>query len=177
MNDDKDFIRQQLRRSVQDFIEVTNRLTPEQFEQHPGGKWSAGQDLAHLTKTLRVISLGFRVPLGLFKLLYGTANRPSRPYADFAVRYDEKMSAGIQAPSYVLPPAVDYRDREVLQRKLSQQTEFLAGKAEALSESDLDKYVVPHPLFGKITVREMFMATWLHTDHHTALLKRKLGVQ
>ncbi|MFM8349053.1 MAG: DinB family protein [Bacteroidota bacterium] len=171
----KEFLQHQLQRSAEDFIKIILSLTEQQCEQNLKGKWSAGQDLAHLTKTLRVIGLGFRLPLGIFKLLYGTANRPSRVYEEFSARYEEKMEGGIQAPSYVLPPKVSYGDRDKLRNKLMKQTAFLVRKAEAMSEQDLDRYIVPHPLFGKITMREMFMATWLHTDHHTALLKRKLG--
>ena len=40
------------------------------------------------------------------------------------------------------------------------------------SEKDLDKYKLPHPLLGKLTVREMLFFTIYHNEHHLkAMLK------
>ncbi|MFM7328562.1 MAG: hypothetical protein ACKO3B_07505, partial [Bacteroidota bacterium] len=82
MTENKDFLKHELKRSADDFVKLVLSLSAQTFEHNPNGKWSAGQDLAHLAKTLRVIAIGFRIPPGLFKLLYGTANRPSRVYEE-----------------------------------------------------------------------------------------------
>ena len=39
---------------------------------------------------------------------------------------------------------------------------------------DLDKYVLPHPLLGKVTLREMLYFTIHHNEHHLELLKAGL---
>ena len=175
MAEDRSFLQQELRRSVSDFLAIVDPLSRLSFEQNPGGKWSAGQDLAHLVKTLRVISLGLVLPPGVFRLFLGKPNRPSRPYDQFSARYREKMSAGIQAPSYVLPPKVVFADRDRLIGRLRELNDGICRKLTTMEEQTLDGYIVPHPLFGKITLREFFMAIWLHTDHHTALLQKKIG--
>ena len=64
--------------------------------------------------------------------------------------------------------------------KLGRFTELIAGsvfnaqllkKVENWKESDLDKYVLPHPLLGKISLREMLYFTDFHILHHNTLAK------
>jgi hypothetical protein len=40
------------------------------------------------------------------------------------------------------------------------------------SEKNLDAYLLPHPLLGKITVREMLFFTTFHTDHHLNIMQK-----
>ena len=47
----------------------------------------------------------------------------------------------------------------------------LLKKVENWKESDLDKYVLPHPLLGKISLREMLYFTDFHILHHNTLTK------
>ncbi|NBX80802.1 MAG: DinB family protein, partial [Flavobacteriales bacterium] len=42
------------------------------------------------------------------------------------------------------------------------------------TEDDLDKYVLPHPLLGKLTLREMLCFTIYHVKHHVEIIKRDL---
>lgn len=40
-------------------------------------------------------------------------------------------------------------------------------------ERALDRYRLPHPLLGKLTVREMAQFTLLHNVHHVAVAERR----
>ncbi len=42
----------------------------------------------------------------------------------------------------------------------------LVGKIPGWSEAALDRYRLPHPLLGKLTVREMLFFTLYHNAHH-----------
>ena len=48
-------------------------------------------------------------------------------------------------------------------------------KINNLSDSVLDSYRLPHPILGKISLRELAIFTAFHTVHHIELLKSKLG--
>ena len=37
---------------------------------------------------------------------------------------------------------------------------------DKLDEEDLDNYILPHPLIGKTTIREMLYFTIYHVQHH-----------
>ncbi|RZL03090.1 MAG: DinB family protein [Pedobacter sp.] len=39
------------------------------------------------------------------------------------------------------------------------------------STDELDEYCIPHPVLGKLTVREMIYFTSIHTEHHRQLLQ------
>jgi hypothetical protein len=43
------------------------------------------------------------------------------------------------------------------------------------ADSQLDQYIVPHPLLGKITLRELCYFTIYHTYHHLAIVKERVS--
>jgi hypothetical protein len=45
---------------------------------------------------------------------------------------------------------------------------------EGWSERDLDRILLPHPLLGKLTTREMLFFTLYHDRHHVEAAKRRL---
>ena len=45
------------------------------------------------------------------------------------------------------------------------------------SEEDLSSYVIPHPILGKFSVREMLYFTIFHTTHHYKALINKYEQQ
>lgn len=170
----KIFLQSELSRSSTEFRSLVSNLSKEDFEKNSNGKWSAGQDLQHVIKTLRIIRIGISIPRTFLRIIFGTASRPSRLYRDFEARYREKIQQGFKAPAYVQPTKVELSQRDQLLKTLDHQTEKFCDKINNLTENELDRHILPHPLFGKITMREMVMATWLHQDHHIRQLKSKL---
>ena len=55
--------------------------------------------------------------------------------------------------------------------KLVKEEKRLAKKIQKWTESDLDTYLLPHPLLGKMTIREIALWTAYHTEHHYKILK------
>ena len=51
-----------LHQSVNQFNELVSSLDSKEFELNPNNKWSAGQDLVHLIKVLRIVNIGFTLP-------------------------------------------------------------------------------------------------------------------
>jgi hypothetical protein len=48
--------------------------------------------------------------------------------------------------------------------------EKLIRKVLSYREGKLDHYILPHPLLGKLTLREMLFFTIYHNEHHLNLL-------
>jgi len=42
----------------------------------------------------------------------------------------------------------------------------LARRIDRFSETQLDQLILPHPLLGKLTLREMLYFTIYHVQHH-----------
>ena len=61
--------------------------------------------------------------------------------------------------------------KDVILEKLDKERHKMIKLIEKWDEKSLSKYVIPHPLLGKLSVREMLYFTILHTDHHRQILK------
>lgn len=128
------------------------------------GKWSAAQQLHHLRKSAAPVALALRLPRFVPRLLFGTANRPSRSYQEIAARYQAKLDGGGKAPGRFEPGPAPERAR--LLAGLTKTHHQLARLAAKLTESELDTLILPHPLLGKLTMREMLYFTIIHIHHH-----------
>lgn len=51
----------------------------------------------------------------------------------------------------------------------------LIKSIQKYSEQELDQTILPHPLLGKITLREMLYFTIYHVEHHHHLTKNNLS--
>jgi len=61
--------------------------------------------------------------------------------------------------------------------KLQIQQKKLQYKTNHISEKRLDTLLIPHPLMGKMTMREIIMWTAYHTEHHTKKFKKILLIE
>lgn len=63
------------------------------------------------------------------------------------------------------------KEKDHLLTRLQIQQKKLQYKTVHISEKNLDTLILPHPLMGKMTVREIIMWTAYHTEHHTTTLQ------
>lgn len=146
-------------------------LDKERFEATPGGKWSAGQNLDHLIRSIKPLQLAYALPKFVLKLLFGKANRPSRSYDELVIKYKTKLAAGGRAAGPFIPPVISFEQKEILIPRYEKHKQSLIKKIMRQSEEDLDKFILPHPLLGKLTLREMLYFTIHHNEHHLELLR------
>ncbi|MBX2947133.1 MAG: DinB family protein [Cyclobacteriaceae bacterium] len=155
-----------LARKHQLFIEDIKRLSDENFVFSPVGKWSAGQQLDHLVRSTSPVNLAFSLPGILITLFFGKANRPSRTYDGLVEKYQAKLALGGKASGRFIPKPVAVNQRDQLIRKLERLVESLIRRAQKYPEDQLDRLLLPHPLLGKLTFREMLYFTTYHVEHH-----------
>ena len=63
------------------------------------------------------------------------------------------------------------KEKEYILNRLQVENKKLQYKTlKRWSDQQLDHYVLPHPLMGKMPVREIIMWTAYHVDHHTKAL-------
>lgn len=170
---DKPQIISSLNEKVDAFNDYVLPLNKEQFESTPNGKWSAGQNLDHLIRAIKPLQLAYRLPKLALLILFGKTNRPSRTYDELVTKYKTKLAAGGKASGPFIPPVIGFEKKEELIRKYATHKQKLITKIEKQSERDLDSYILPHPLLGKVTLREMLYFTIHHNEHHLELLKNR----
>jgi hypothetical protein len=148
-------------------------LSKEQFETTPANKWSAGQNLDHLIRAIKPLQLAYSLPKFVLKILFGRANRRSRTYEELVAKYKSKIAAGGKASGQFIPPHIPFERKEALIDRYNLHKDKLIRKIVKQSEADLDNYILPHPLLGKVTLREMLFFTIYHNEHHLELLKSR----
>jgi hypothetical protein len=158
---------------VNEFNAYIGSLSKEQFESTPGGKWSAGQNLDHLIRAIKPLQPAYTLPKFILRMMFGKANRPSRTYQELVIKYNSKLATGGRASGPFIPPVIGFESRDALIRKYNLQKEKLIRKINRQKEEGLDKYILPHPLLGKLTLREMLFFTVYHNEHHLELLKKR----
>jgi hypothetical protein len=171
---DKPQIIAALNEKVDEFNRYISSLNKEQFEASPNGKWSAGQNLDHLIRAIKPLQIAYGLPKFVLSIFFGKANRTSRTYDELVIKYKTKLAAGGKASGPFIPPAVNFQKKEALIKRYADQKQKLISKIENQSEADLDKYILPHPLLGKLTLREMLYFTIHHNEHHLELLKSRV---
>ena len=171
---DKPQIIAALNEKVEAFNQYISPLNKEQFEVSPNGKWSAGQNLDHLIRAIKPLQVAYALPKFAIVVMFGKTNRASKTYDELVIKYKAKLAAGGRASGPFIPPAVGFEKKDELIKKYTKQKQKLITKIEKQSEADLDKYILPHPLLGKVTLREMLYFTIHHNVHHLELLKSRI---
>lgn len=172
---DKPQIISALNEKVDEFNNYIVSLSKEKFESSPNNKWSAGQNLDHLIRAIKPLQLAYSLPKFALNILFGKTNRPSRTYNELVAKYKTKLAGGGKASKPFVPPAIKFEKKDELIKKYNEHKQKLISKIEKQSEADLDKFILPHPLLGKVTLREMLYFTIHHNEHHFELLKNMLA--
>jgi hypothetical protein len=164
-----------LNNAHQSFANYIASLDEHDFLYAVEGKWSAGQQLSHIIKSVAPVNMAMRLPRFIIKWKFGTANRPSKTYEALVAKYIAKLQAGGSATAQFIPPYIGFSQKEPLLKTLDTLNKKLCAKANAETETTLDTYILPHPLLGKLTLREMLYFTAYHAQHHQALIEQALA--
>jgi hypothetical protein len=135
-------------------------------------KWSPAEVVQHLVLSVRPLVLAHSLPLFVLRVLFGTPNRRGRTYEELVERYRGKLAAGGRASGPFIPGRTGTgASKEALLKKLNKAYDRYTSKVSRVNESDFDRYLLPHPLLGKLTLREMTYFTIYHLEHHRNAIK------
>ena len=160
-----------LREASSEVITWISDQEASKFALAVDGKWTTGQQLDHMIKSIKPIAIYINNPRAVMRLTFGVSNRDTRTYADVVKKYNIKLGAGGVAPKRFAPKEYSIDEKRALIDKYSEFSDKLVKRVNRLSEKDLDKFVLPHPLLGKLPLREMMFFTIHHTYHHFNSLK------
>ena len=144
----------------------------ELFNASSDGKWSTAEHVIHLTKSIAPLFNALTKPKFILRYMFGKPNRGVRTYDEVKSRYYMKLAdvpLGVTSP-FVPNENDDLTKEKVLAQYRSEQDRLhrVIGKWK---DRKLDKYLLPHPLLGKVLVREMLYFTDFHTMHHMDIIK------
>ncbi len=149
--------------------------TPEFFAPI-GTHWSPSDHVRHLTRSMTPLLPALRMPRSALRLVFGTATAPSRTYEQIEAAYMQALAAGGTAGRFAPTPERALPDTARRDAIMDAHSETLRGMTQALerwTEEQIDAYRLPHPLLGRLTVREMMLFTLLHNQHHVQVAIRR----
>jgi hypothetical protein len=143
-------------------------LSEVDFFYQPDGKWSPAQQVRHLTIATKTSLLAFTLPKFLVRRVGGKPNRPSRTYDELVAKYKLKLEQGGKASKRYIPKPVsaDIGKDILLNGFHASMKKMSTALHNKWKEHQPDLYIVPHPLLGKITIRELGYFNIYHTLHH-----------
>ncbi len=170
----KEEIVSNLEKEYSEFNQVLFLLNKTNFEAADVEKWNAGQHLAHLILSVTPLVKVLTLPKFMLSMIFGKANRKSKTYDELIEKYLFKIKNGGKASGKFIPSNIQFENKEIELKKLTVLIKNLNRKIKNLGDNDLDKYILPHPLLGKITLREMFYFTAYHARHHKELVQKQI---
>lgn len=154
------------------FITRVLTIPMDERDMSRNGKWTPAQHIEHILRAVRPVAMALRVPKWFLRWRFGKPNRQPREYDGLVQRYKEKLAAGGRASGRFVPPVVRADDVDRIAHALRGTVKTLCERVDSWAEQDLDTVLLPHPLLGKLTVREMLYFTIYHAQHHQALVER-----
>ena len=169
---DKESIANLLDEKHQTLIQWLENQDDEKWEEGPEGKWTTGQVTLHLLQAIKPINTALSLPKFILLHRFGKANREVRDYDTVIKRYQERLK---NAQGATFGPSRNMkvpklRDKQYLLNRLQVESKKLQYKTRKMSDKHLDTLILPHPLMGKMPVREILMWTSYHVEHHSKQL-------
>ncbi len=149
-----------------------------QFLAAPTGVWSPAENLVHLIKSCAPVIMALNIPRTALRIRFGWVKHELRTLAQVRHTYvNEALANGGKAGGPFLPEVLEPlagAQARILGKWQEKGVELQAA-LEKWSDKALDQYLLPHPLLGKMTVREILFFTLYHNLHHVNDVQRLLN--
>lgn len=166
-----------LKRAGNEGLQFWSDFPPEQFAAPIGTAWSPGDSVRHLVLSTKPLIKALGTPKMGLRFAFGKPDAPSRGYDELHQIYLDALGDGVDvgkfAPAPVTPNDPVGWQAEVI-GELRTAIAELTSSIDGWEEDDLENYLLPHPLLGKLTVREMLFFTLFHYQHHQDNVTRRL---
>jgi DinB superfamily len=147
------------------------------FFDHPSNnKWSIAENIRHLVISTNTTTIAYSLPKWIVRWVGGKPNRHSKTYKELVAKYTSKLQEGGRASGRYVPKKISsaYTKEKLLQEWQQATTRYLNVLNKKWTEETLDNYLAPHPLLGKVTLRELCYFTHYHTEHHFNIIKSRI---
>jgi len=140
--------------------------------------WSIAEEFDHVIKSASAVSSAMKVSPFMLKWKFGKPNRPIRTYDEILAKYTKALASvngkAIAPSPFQAEEGKVFNKADMLNHWESTLKKF-EKRITKWSDKNLDKVLLPHPLLGKMMVREILFFTHLHTNHHLISLEKKVS--
>jgi hypothetical protein len=160
-----------LKNSINELSATLTSIPEKDFYVRADNKWSPAEQAEHLKLSVKPLLLAYTLPKLVLRLLFGKPNRPGRDYAAILDKYHNKLKSGGVASAPFIPKQLKTATSpQAVNAEFVRIHERFIAISSKWDDKQLDNYLLPHPLLGKITMREMLYFTDLHILHHNKLI-------
>jgi len=156
------------------FTDTCLQIPDENFFLQPAEKWSIAQNADHLIRSVKTTRLAYSLPKFFIRVSFGKPNRSSKTYEELVAKYKLKLEQGGKASGRYIPKITIAKKFLLIQKWQRENEKYLESLELKWSDDQLDRYIAPHPLLGKLTLRELCYFTIYHTGHHLNIIKARL---
>jgi hypothetical protein len=157
---------------LNDFIIAIDSNSLNQRQEN--NKWSIAEEIGHLINSLQQSNKGITLPKFFLKYKFGTNNRQEKTYDELVAKYLGKLATNpLPNNPFQLKEVEKIAKEKLLNDYIKQQNKF-EKRISKFTEKELSTLLLPHPLLGKLTLREFGYFTHYHTLHHFENCSKKL---
>ncbi len=156
--------------SGQRALDWFSEIADKDFFTREGEVWSASDNVDHMIKAIKPVAKAINLPKIALQSMFARPENPSRSYDEICIIYRAEIAKGAKASGAFLPnqemPENPKEKKMELLDQLARALEKLILAVEKWDDKELDEARLPHPILGKLTVREMLYFTIYHNLRH-----------
>ena len=161
----------EIKNATQTAVTWYTAIPADEFFKRYGETWSSSDNVDHLIRAMTPLTYAVRFPKFSLQLMFGKVDRPLRTYDQMCQTYDDAIANGAVASGRFLPdqqvPTDPAKAKTAIINRLSRLGNDLADTLNKnWQDSALDDCLLPHPILGKLTVREMMFFSIYHALRH-----------
>lgn len=157
-------------RKHQEFVDYIGSLSPEEFCTKKEEGWTPGQHQEHILLTI----------LPLQKVLFSqeyireTFGKIDRSTLDYNSVIKNYLNTSLQAPEMYIPSEISSEAKTTINQKIQETVSNIQNLLEKYAEEELNQLILPHPLLGKLSIKEMFYLMTYHPTRHLERIQKDL---
>ena len=114
------------------------------------------------------------MPKIALRTTFGVSNREERTYEAVVEKYQKALADGGQAAGRYSPSDVTNDQKGNILNRLDSELKKIKDILEnKWDEKKMSKFILPHPILGKMTIRELMFFMVYHTQHHLRVLRER----
>ncbi|MCH9650017.1 MAG: DinB family protein [Deltaproteobacteria bacterium] len=176
---DREELLTDLRHLHQEIWSAMDFMDPAVFLAPQGEFWSPADHMRHLVRSIRPIERALSWPKLVLGMRFGRSKRDSMSFEQVREKYSIQLAAGAKAGSYgpsPRDPSIPDSDwRALVLRRFEAVSRDFDKTLTGWTDKDLERYQLPHPLLGDLSIKEMLLFTLYHSHHHARRIFERLS--
>lgn len=161
----KEQILNDLEASYISVTDILSNISAELACKDQNGKWTIAQQFKHLILSTYPVASALKKPYERLAA-FGAPTDSTMDYDTLKSTYYGHLAKGVKAIGKFVPEEILEDDWPGLFKDWALIGKKFQDRLAVWSEADLDKYAIPHPILGALSVRQMLLFTILHNHHH-----------